>query len=401
MIKNYGLSFEPVNENDWIFGAALGKADGEVINFTGNWLPYLPDKEAQSRRGIETNGCTIWASLNAIETLLALKGYKVNYSDRYLANVAFSKGKLNPSSGADPRNVVEIIRTIAGCLNEGIVPWTEEIKTVEEFYGISAVELAKLIKEGERWFDKWELNYKLLWGGNPTQTDKRALIEDALAKGTVCASVVAWSMGEDGKYTKVPGSPDGHWTQIAHAPKDKYVIFDSYDGYLKDLDPLYDFNRAMIFYLTPAQPRLNILQQIINVLRQIIGLQAIMVEQKVNPPIINQPKPRISRIPDWAKAIESFESAATWRNNPGAIRGVDGKFLEFKSYNDGFAYLCDYLTRACVGKHPAYPKGGESTLLEFQEIYSPANDSNDPLKYSLFVANKLGVDNQIQIKNLL
>ena len=73
MIKNYGLQFEPVNEKDWIFGAALGKADGEVINLTGNWLPYLPDKEAQSRRGIETNGCTIWASLNAIETLLALK----------------------------------------------------------------------------------------------------------------------------------------------------------------------------------------------------------------------------------------------------------------------------------------------------------------------------------------
>lgn len=113
------------------------------------------------------------------------------------------------------------------------------------------------------------------------------------------------------------------------------------------------------------------------------------------------PPVHISRIIDWAKAIEIYENANKKWNNPGAIRNLDGDFMKFPTHEAGFAYLCDYLTRCCTGKHKAYPRGGETTLLQFQNIYSPAIDQNNPLAYALFIANKLGIKIDEKIKILL
>lgn len=112
----------------------------------------------------------------------------------------------------------------------------------------------------------------------------------------------------------------------------------------------------------------------------------------------------ISKIPTWAKAIEQFEtggdpnSVGLRNNNPGNIKGLDGKFMKFKTYDEGFAYLCDYLTRACTGKHKAYRP--DMTLRDFFSVYAPDGDKiiNN---YSSFVANRLGVFPSVKIKDLL
>ena len=115
---------------------------------------------------------------------------------------------------------------------------------------------------------------------------------------------------------------------------------------------------------------------------------------------------KVSRIYDWAKAIEKYEgyypqSRSYRNNNPGNIKSLDGSFLTFKSYQEGFDYLCDYLKRVCEGKHTGYSKGGETTLLEFFIIYAPQADNNYPIAYAQFVAIKLGVDESIKIKEFL
>ena len=124
------------------------------------------------------------------------------------------------------------------------------------------------------------------------------------------------------------------------------------------------------------------------------------ISDEIPPPV------KTSRIKDWAEAIKKMEgwftgSRSYRNNNPGNIRNKDGDYLVFNTPQDGFDYFCDYLTRACEGKHEAYPMGGETTLLGFMEIYAPADDQNDPDTYAHFIALRLGVEKTIKIKELL
>ncbi len=303
---NYGLKIPKIETKEEGAEHILGssKLKGQVINPSGDWRPYLPEKEPQFKLGVETNACTVYGTLNAIETLIRFEtGIQVNYSDRYLANVARKEGKLDPFSGADPHQIAEIIRTIAGCLRENRLPWTDDIKETNDYYLVK--ELTELMQEGKRWYDEWDFNHEWVFRGGTPQ-EKRAKLEEALTKGTVCVSVFAWKYQNDKKwYYKDEGDQDGHWTNLP-AAKDKYYVFDSYDGFEKQLDPLYDFQIAKVYYLTPAGEKLNILQHIVNILAQIIGLQAIFVQKKTEkvipidvpppppvPPLILEPKENI------------------------------------------------------------------------------------------------------------
>jgi len=97
-------------------------------------------------------------------------------------------------------------------------------------------------------------------------------------------------------------------------------------------------------------------------------------------------------IPVVAKAIEKKENYKKYhaeKNNPGMIKGLDGSFLKFPSYEEGFNYLCDYLERACSGKHKAYKP--DFTVLKFFEIYAPSYDRNDPYQYAKDVVGWCGL----------
>lgn len=100
---------------------------------------------------------------------------------------------------------------------------------------------------------------------------------------------------------------------------------------------------------------------------------------------------------------KEFKKASVSRRNcnPGNIKNIKEEFIKYNNFESGFSALCNYLTRACKGEHPAYPKGGETTLLEFTAIYAPAGDDNVPIEYANFVANELRVNTNIKIKELL
>lgn len=424
-MKNYGLIIPPITNKEEGAEHLLGsipKLRGVVINESGDWTQWLPDKEPQNVRGVETNACTIYASLNAIETLLKFKGYNVNYSDRYLANVAKSKGILNPAVGADPHRVAELIRNVAGCLKEDRLPsWTDDIKTAEDYYTLQ--NLYELMKEGERWYDEWEFSHEWLFNGGTPQ-EKRKKIEEGLKKGTVCVSVVAWLKNEQGFYYKPQGTIDGHWTMTANAQKDRYTIFDSYDGFIKPLVPDYDFSIAKVYYLTPAQEKRNILYNILELLKKILFLDLILIKKKevivpdevLPPPAVKDdfnPPPNSSRVPDFARAIQKqegwFPGSRSYRNkNPGnlkwsgltkelgAIEKDKDFFCIFPGYVKGFTALCDFLKLACEDKLKPYRQA--RTLKRFCEVYANPPPNNG---YATGIARDLNIELDTDIKTLL
>ena len=153
----------------------------------------------------------------------------------------------------------------------------------------------------------------------------------------------------------------------------------------------------------------------LNAVLRILGILAVQMQK--TPPdaqVLPNPTPIIPVLPPepavtpfsptivkWANAIEIMENSPKDWNNPGAIKNYNGEFIKFSSHQIGFDYLCDYLTRVCTGKHLAYPKGGETTLIEFQKIYSPTNDNNNPLNYATFIAGKLGIAIETKIGTLI
>ncbi len=289
----YGLIIPEINTEEEGINYILGssKLKGEVINPSGDWRPYLPDREPQNKNGVETQTCTAYATLSALEALLKFKGYNVNYSDRYLAIV----GKIDPYKGVDPHTIAEVIRNISGCLREDKLPFSDDIKTPEDYYNVPQNIIAQLLKEGQQWYNEWEFNHEWVFkSGKPNE--KRLLLQEALTKGTVCVSVSAWFRNEKGLYYKPEGMNDNHWVLLSAEPPLKTFIFDSYDNYEKELDGLYDFSIAKVYYLTPAQQKLNWLQEILNLIAKIIGLQAIFVQEIVKKnetmetPKIEEPK---------------------------------------------------------------------------------------------------------------
>ena len=94
-----------------------------------------------------------------------------------------------------------------------------------------------------------------------------------------------------------------------------------------------------------------------------------------------------------AKAIERKENYKKYHkdtNNPGNIRGVDGKFLRFKTYEEGFEHLVNYLINAVNGKHKSYTKA--KTILDFINIYAPSYDNNNSLKYAQDIVKWVGLN---------
>lgn len=248
--KNYGLIIPDIITREQGAEHLGAVGDKPTINPSGIWP--LPDREPQNKNGVETFACTVYGMLSALESLILLKtGIKVNYADRYVANVAKNRGVLDPRQGADPHKIAELIREITGNIREDRAPWGDDVKSTADYYNIVGQQLATLMLEGTAWYKEWKLEHKWVYvGGTPEQ--KRFALKDALIKGPVCVSVDAWSKQGD-LYVKLRG--ENHWTMLTSAIDDKpYRVFDSYDNYEKDLDPLYDFSIAKVYYLTPVTP---------------------------------------------------------------------------------------------------------------------------------------------------
>jgi hypothetical protein len=221
-----------------------------IVQPSGSWIGDLPEFQLQRKNNTETNACTVFgtnAAYGAAEHRLS--GKKTDWSERYGANIAKSKGILDPTIGADPHRIAEMYRNESGLLPEEDAPWTDDVDSSAEYYSLS---VNALIPKAVQVYKTRRLHHKWLWDTPITPQEKRARIQAALPKGPVCASVAAWHY-KNGLYYKPAGSGDNHWQMIAEAEGTKpYKDFDSYpdtfDGdAIKLLDPYYDFALAKVY----------------------------------------------------------------------------------------------------------------------------------------------------------
>lgn len=282
-IKNHGLIVPKIETREegaeHLFGA-IKKLRGVVINPTGKWAKYLPQGELQNKGDFEPNACVSFGMNHAKQTLYKfVTGKDNNDSDRALA----IGSDTDPARGNDPHKVAEYARAKLGFVREELLPFNDAVKTLASFY--SPKPLTKdLIQEGNLFFKEYEFYHEWVFTSG-TPESKRDLLKDALTKGTVCVSVRAWE--HNGKYyTKKVGAPDSHWVQLVEYDDDGCpIVFDSYaesdsTPYLKTLDPLYDFGIAKIYYLIPAEPKRSLLEKIIALCKEVLGLQKKAMEAK-------------------------------------------------------------------------------------------------------------------------
>lgn len=111
-------------------------------------------------------------------------------------------------------------------------------------------------------------------------------------------------------------------------------------------------------------------------------------------------------------AIRDFEGwypgSRSYKNkNPGNLRyagqakaiGKDDKnFAVFATIEDGTNALKNLILNAAKGLSQSYKP--EMTLTKFFGTYAPSNDGNFPDSYAKFVAKKMGVSTDFQLKNL-
>lgn len=116
---------------------------------------------------------------------------------------------------------------------------------------------------------------------------------------------------------------------------------------------------------------------------------------------------------DFAMAIQRKEgwypgSRSYRNNNPGNVKYVGqrnaiGKdpqgFAVFKSYKDGFDYLCWMIANAKAGKSKIYTP--DMTIEDFFKVFAPSGDKNDPMKYARDVREWTGAGTNYKIKDLI
>lgn len=428
----YGYIAPIIEPKAYVLGSQRS-APFNVLLESGDWRPYVPVGEPQIRGSLETNSCTNFGWLNAVETYSrCLFNSDRNFSDRFLAIVSDQARE-----GNDPQKVAEAIRTI-GLIDEYKLPFVDGM-TWETYFTPNPMTRVYL-DEAKKFRAEFDFKHEYLFTYNTPVSEQQRLILQGLKRSPVPATVYAWVKDGD-KYIRPPGVQGNHWIVILHAePGVGYWIFDS-DGrdgtYLKLLSWDYQFDIAKGFLIERQDAKteegklaafIRILQGTIAALRQAIPLfitpENAIEEANAPLPVPEAPKPPspVSRIRDWALAVQKEEG---WRsgsrsyrnNNPGNLKRSDlveslgtarvavlggyiGEdelgFAQFSSYESGFKALCEFLELAA--QNLLIPYKNHRTLLAFTAKYA-----QPPLDhpYAANVARALGINVTDNISILL
>lgn len=410
-IKNYGLHIHADDPNAYVLGTLGGSLPRVILREDGQWDDYLPKYEPQFNDIFDSFGCTVWGTLNTLEILMKrATGVEVNYSERFIYILAGIK-----PPGGDPHEVAEVVKD-RGVIPEDLLPMTSRLDYTE-FLKPNPMS-RDLLKKGLEF--PYELKHEYLWRIAPTKiASRKEKMQEALKYSPLGISVTAW-IEEDGVYID-DGEPNTHWCVCYGWNERGWKVFDSYDQSTKIVSFRHKIEVAKRYHLEPSThlQQVGIIWQMYEAIAAFIkGL--FEARKPVEAPIsTDEPKPQPEELVElprpsikaFAEAIKTFEgwfppgdqypsgSASYRRNNPGNIKGASGQFLVFNTYDEGFNYLCDYIARVGKGLHGAYSK--DCTILEFFNTYAPSDDDNHPEIYAAFVANKLGVETNFLVRNLV
>lgn len=243
---HHGLLLNPKESDHWEVGSGLAteRFGGVGLNPTGDWTPWRPPDEAQSRSGFDTDGCAVFGTLKAWIVLAKFYGFTdfpQDLSERYTGVMAGTT-----LTGTDPHVVAEVTRTTAGAVPQAVMPWTEDIDTYDEYYNKPMAQ--SLLPFGKELLNKFELGHEWVfpWGSTYTPEQKATLLTTALKRGTVCVSVDGnYEEDAQGNLTKPVGAQDSHWVLLLN----QNTIDDQYIPFVKTLAENYDHNSAKLYFM--------------------------------------------------------------------------------------------------------------------------------------------------------
>jgi len=268
-LKNYGYKPPVIEEKNYVLGGILS-APYEVLQEDGNWKPYLPETEEQRSESYETNACTIYGTLNAIETLMFRKfGVKKNYCERFTAIMS----GLQPD-GNDPHKVAESIRK-NGVIEDFNLPFSTNIRSFEEY--MTPNPMSKYYLDlGKKWLEEYEFKHEYVFNSFDSLKAKQEKMIKALKSSPLGVSVSAWQKNDEGLYYKF--GMDNHWTLlIVNYVEGKYwEVFDSYDGFIKKLVWDYDFGICKRYHIEkrPTQEEKNMYYSMLELMKQLLNIMS-------------------------------------------------------------------------------------------------------------------------------
>lgn len=284
MRKDFGFVRPKIDQTHYMLGG-LGSLPKTIVQPDGQWGAYLPQYEPQFGGGWDTDGCTVWGTQNAIETLVRkLCGREDNYSERYTYILA---GVRPP--GGDPHVVAETIRK-QGLISQSELPMTQNFN---EFITPDPM-LAGYLAKGKNWLNAFVFGHDWVYTKEPAKTDRTILIKEALTYSPVAVSVTAW-YEKDGIYVD-QGRPNCHWC-VCYGWTDKgWKIFDSYDQSLKiySFDSSIEFAKRYLLTVENKEEQISLIKKLLTSLLRLLGLVQkdvpIQPPIEVPPPVVNVPK---------------------------------------------------------------------------------------------------------------
>lgn len=263
-MKDFGLLEELREVGEYVLGQF--KMPSVPYQENGNWEPYLPKYENQTTRyGHETSGCTVWGTLNAIETFMKrLYGDEPNYSERF----TYLNVPIDIDRGADPHKTCETIRKY-GVVDEKYLQMTD---TIEEYLDRSGL-TPKLYERGKEWLKNHDFKHEWVWQSSGTRPQNYIdVLRQALKTSPIGVSVSAWN--REGDVYVSTGDVNNHWCMLYKIDEEGYPwVFDSYDHTKKKLSKDHNIRRAKRFWVNRKIKRdmrkhISVLQSIVNFLMQ-------------------------------------------------------------------------------------------------------------------------------------
>lgn len=247
-----GLKLQPPKHEHWHVGSgkATARFGGEPLNPSGDWTPYKAADKHQSNGSFDTECCWIFSTIKPWIMLANRLGYQdfpKDIAERYVAVMAGAT-----PFGGDPAHAAETIRTLSGVVPGALLPFTDDIRDWEDFDHPNPMDVV-IEALGKASLNKWTFGYEWVfaWGNSYTPEQKQQMIADAAKRGAVAYSVDGtYRRTEHGQLTKPVGGRDTHWVTHLNVNQDGSKTFhDQYDPFLEIVEPNYDHNAAMLYFL--------------------------------------------------------------------------------------------------------------------------------------------------------
>jgi hypothetical protein len=233
-----------------------------VIEEDGDWGEWDFIYDLQSRQ-FETYNCTAFNTAQSISKLMLRKfGIKFKPSPRWIGIIA---GTSASKGGNDPHTVCEAIRKY-GLIPDEMLPFSDDLKTVDEYYSFKGADEKTCRAEGSKWLNKWEFKHDWVFNNCDTQSVRTVKMQLALKFCPLGTAVSAWAQNDKGQYIRF--GPDNHWTETRAFKVNNAIIDDSYEPFEKELAPEFSYQFVKRYVINKREDAPNWLVDIVKNLYQ-------------------------------------------------------------------------------------------------------------------------------------